>query len=711
LFYFTGKFFMHPIRVIALIIVSMIHQVNAETTAKLTATKASQIKTMLAQIALPPHAPASFNVFFGSDSGVITSEYQLMLSDLVQQMSQHNKFQLAISVIGHTDSLASAAYNMALGQRRANAVKQALTPKLGQSFMISNFMSRGENRPTADNTTALGRSFNRRVEILVERPGLGHPSYGQPVSLSPAGKAALIREDGNLVLWNIEAQCPQSLLLMSADQVMSSTISADNRLALSGDSLGQMKLWDMATATELWSIPGHDGPISAVAFSPFDDLALSGSWDHQLKLWDLKSKAETASFIGHSKEITAVALGFNGRLALSGDTSGELILWDLAGRKVVKRLAAHQAMISAVAFTSDMRYAISSGMDKRLLVWDLRNDTREYIVADNASPVTSFDISANNQHLLASYSSGQIVLWQIKTKKQQYTLNKAGAKLVAVSYYEDDKLIMGSDTEHNIHFWDAKDGRFIRTVNTNNWSDKHMLSATDIKSENWTDSETGMSFSWVAPGCYDMGCGAWDNACSDGEKPVHEVCLDGFWMAQNEVNQQLWSQIMGYNPSTIPLADESAVNQVSWHDSQLFVCKLNQLTGQIYQLPAEAQWEYACRNGGEKISYGNEILDMHDKDPEKISNDLGLYNMNRGVWEWTLDAYKNDSYKDHRRHNPLFSGDDSYHFLNASVPRVERGGAWNKGKSFEQCSRRQNDAPGFRGFYTGLRLVKPQLTK
>lgn len=46
----------------------------------------------------------------------------------------------------------------------------------------------------------------------------------------------------------------------------------------------------------------------------------------------------------------------------------------------------------------------------------------------------------------------------------------------------------------------------------------------------WRDPITGMEFVWVPGGCYQMGCNSYQ-----GEKPVHEVCLDGFWMGRYEV--------------------------------------------------------------------------------------------------------------------------------------------------------------------------------
>jgi OOP family OmpA-OmpF porin len=72
-----------------------------------------------------------------------------------------------ILIAGHTDSRASAAYNLTLSQRRADSVRKYLIEKFG--VQASRLVARGfgESLPVADNATARGRQRNRRVELSV----------------------------------------------------------------------------------------------------------------------------------------------------------------------------------------------------------------------------------------------------------------------------------------------------------------------------------------------------------------------------------------------------------------------------------------------------------------------------------------------------------------------------------------------------------------
>lgn len=103
------------------------------------------------------------DTLFDFDKSVIKPEGRARLNDFVKQL-QTVKYD-AVIVIGHTDSIGSDAYNMRLGQRRAEAVKAYLISQGVRNRIDAS--SRGEREPIADNRTATGRAKNRRVIVEV----------------------------------------------------------------------------------------------------------------------------------------------------------------------------------------------------------------------------------------------------------------------------------------------------------------------------------------------------------------------------------------------------------------------------------------------------------------------------------------------------------------------------------------------------------------
>lgn len=104
------------------------------------------------------------DAFFDFDKSVLKPEGKAKLDKLAQDLKSIN-LEIIVAV-GHTDSIGSDAYNIELGNRRANAVKAYLISK-GVDPLRVYTDSKGERQPIADNRTAAGRAKNRRVEIEV----------------------------------------------------------------------------------------------------------------------------------------------------------------------------------------------------------------------------------------------------------------------------------------------------------------------------------------------------------------------------------------------------------------------------------------------------------------------------------------------------------------------------------------------------------------
>jgi len=104
--------------------------------------------------------PVLNHILFDFDKAVLKPEGKATADEVVQWMKQYPKDTVAIE--GHTDSMGSDAYNMALGQRRADAVKQYLVENGVDPGRIT-AESYGESKPVVDNTTPANRKLNRRA--------------------------------------------------------------------------------------------------------------------------------------------------------------------------------------------------------------------------------------------------------------------------------------------------------------------------------------------------------------------------------------------------------------------------------------------------------------------------------------------------------------------------------------------------------------------
>ena len=222
----------------------------------------------------------------------------------------------------------------------------------------------------------------------------------------------------------------------------------------------------------------------------------------------------------------------------------------------------------------------------------------------------------------------------------------------------------------------------------------------------------GVSFTMIGVegGTFTMGSPDSDSDAFDDEKPAHQVTLSSYYIGETEVTQELWKAVMGDNPSYFTDDLQRPVECVSWNDCQTFISKLNELTGENFRLPTEAEWEYAARGGnkskGYKYSGSNTVNDVAWYDDNSSSethavktkqpNELGIYDMSGNVLEWCADWSSSSYYTSSPQTDPTGPSSGSH--------RVLHGGSWGSYAWGCRVAYRGYFSPGSRRYDFGFRL-------
>lgn len=234
-----------------------------------------------------------------------------------------------------------------------------------------------------------------------------------------------------------------------------------------------------------------------------------------------------------------------------------------------------------------------------------------------------------------------------------------------------------------------------------------------------------------------MGASDDDSQAGNLEKPQHGVIFSkGFWIADTLITRRQFSSIMGVKTSLYESSDDSPASQHTWEEAIQFCKQLSpNLAAQLnkfeqfnpnrlyeFNLPTEAQWEYACRAGSlTKWFFGNDesLLSKYawyDQPTAgmtlpavklKKPNPWGIYDLYGMVYEWCLDDLIPYS-----RIDPTADPSIPINILKTSImTRVVRGGSINDAASFCRSSSRNSLVSwNSENDLTGIRLVLNEIS-
>ena len=229
----------------------------------------------------------------------------------------------------------------------------------------------------------------------------------------------------------------------------------------------------------------------------------------------------------------------------------------------------------------------------------------------------------------------------------------------------------------------------------------------------------------IEAGTFTMGSPS-DESWHFDDEIQHKVTLTKpYYIGIFEVTQKQYALVMGSNSSDFDkLTDKIPVEYVSWNtirgntswpassavSANSFMGRLRARTGlSDFDLPTEAQWEYACRAGtttaysygasvnGEYMWYNsNSSRERHEVGTKK-PNAWGLYDMHGNVCEWCLDWYVSNL--------GTMAVTDPKGASSGSL-RVERGGSWGSGEMWCRSAVRSSYYPSDTYHAPGFRLSK-----
>jgi WD40 repeat protein len=294
--------------------------------------------------------------------------------------------------------------------------------------------------------------------------------------------------------------------------LLCATVSPDDRYLVTGDRVGVVKVWDLASRQQITTLPGHTDEVQRAAFSPDSSTLATCSKDQTIRLWDVGTWTERSCLRdGHDMTITSVAFSPDGKLLASGGRDHRVVLWEMPQGRNLLAWKPHDAMLPVtgqtgpiydVAFTTKGDTVASVGADKLIgesyvpsgahngwwrypgdplcLAFDSKE--RDGLVAtggygpvalnrggqEGHDPVTRLPVlscvralafAPSGPHLVAACDSGLLLVWEVgpggRETRLIKTLRRGGGRGRAAVFARGGALLVtASEDSGTVEFWD-----------------------------------------------------------------------------------------------------------------------------------------------------------------------------------------------------------------------------------------------------------------
>jgi WD40 repeat protein len=230
--------------------------------------------------------------------------------------------------------------------------------------------------------------------------------------------------------------------------------SHDNHYLASSSLSGTTKIWDLKTRSVVHTLPAGPGPIS---WSP-DGQSLALGLDRALQIWDVAREKLRRAWVGHQGFVSAVAWSPDGRQLLSAGWDRTVRVWNADSGVETHRFLGHGNIVQDAAWSPDQRRLVSGSMDGTVRVWNVGAPrSRAETLWHGTVGVLAWN--PNGTRLAVGGANASVKIIDPNSALSPIRLPAGEGFTRSLSWSPDGKRLAAADHGRTIRIWETASGR------------------------------------------------------------------------------------------------------------------------------------------------------------------------------------------------------------------------------------------------------------
>lgn len=234
-----------------------------------------------------------------------------------------------------------------------------------------------------------------------------------------AGEPGLFGEACVCAVANDRGESAQTIFRGHKDSLYSARLSPDGKLLATGGYDNTIKLWDVSSGKELWTLDGHNGAVFELAFRPDGKVLASASGDRTVKLWNVGTGERLDTLKESQKELYTLAFSTDGtRLAAAG-VDNRIRVWKITpeakegANPLLVTQFAHETPILRLVWSADGRTLASAGEDRLVKIWNAETMTIRQTLERQGDWASGLAIGADGRTLVVGRVDGTVGVYSL----------------------------------------------------------------------------------------------------------------------------------------------------------------------------------------------------------------------------------------------------------------------------------------------------------